>query len=265
MSIASDLALRAVVFRYDALPAVTGFDVTIRGGEMVALLGANGAGKTTVLKLAAGLLSPSSGSVVLEGRDLRAWPRRRLAQTLAYLPQEAVPAFAFPVALMVELGRAPYQRGLRALTAEDRRAVAEALQETATAHLAERVFSELSGGERRRVLLAMTLAQRPRILLLDEPTVHLDLRFQVEILRLLQRLNRARGLTVCAAMHDINLASLFFDRVLLLRDGRLLDDGPPQHVLTPDRITAAFGAEVVVVQHPSSGRPQVLAAAEAGR
>ncbi len=233
-------------------------------GEMVALLGPNGAGKTTLLRLAAGLLRPTGGSVRLDGRELQTWPRRRLAQTLAYLPQDALPAFDFPAALMVELGRAPYQRMLGGLTASDRRVVAEALADTATSDLADRAFSELSGGERRRVLLAMVLAQEPRVLLLDEPTAHLDLRFQVEVLALIRRLRHVRGLTVLAAMHDLNLASLYFDRLLLLQAGHLVADGPPQGVLTAARVAATFGTEILVVPHPGSRRPQVLAAGEDG-
>jgi iron complex transport system ATP-binding protein len=255
------LALNGVRFTYGGgAPAVTDLDLRIEGGEMVALLGPNGAGKTTVLKLAAGLLRPGAGRVTVAERDLRTWSRRRLAQTLAYVPQEAVPTFGFPVALMVELGRAPHQRGLGGFSEHDRRVVEQALAETATGELAERSFTDLSGGERRRVLLALALAQEPRLLLLDEPTAHLDLRFQVEILSLVRDLTRARGLTVVAAMHDVNLASLYFDRLLLLRQGALLADGTPLEVLTPALIAAAFEADVVVLPHPANGRPQVLAA-----
>ncbi len=254
------LSLSRICFSYGTVPVVTDLDVRIAASEMVALLGPNGAGKTTILRLAAGLLRPHTGWIGLDDRDLRRWSSRSLAQRLAYLPQEAVPAFAFPVALVVELGRAPYQRGLRGPSPEDWRAVRQALTDTGTGDLADRMFTELSGGERRRVLLAMALAQQPRMLLLDEPTVHLDLRFQVEILTLLRNLNRTHGLTVVAAMHDLNLASLFFDRLLLLRDGKLLDDGSPQQVLTNEHIATAYGAEVVVLTHPAAGRPQVLTA-----
>ncbi len=254
------LSLNRICFSYGTVPVVTDLDVRIAAGEMVAFLGANGAGKTTILRLAAGLLRPDGGWIGLDDRDLRKWSSRSLAQRVAYLPQEAVPAFAFPVALVVELGRAQYQRGLRGPSAEDWRAIRQALTDTGTGDLADRMFTEVSGGERRRVLLAMALAQQPRMLLLDEPTVHLDLRFQVEILTLLRNLNRTHGLTIVAAMHDLNLASLFFDRLLLLRDGRLLDDGSPQQVLTAENIATAYGAEVIVLAHPAAGRPQVLTA-----
>lgn len=252
------LKLSGVHFAYDSAGVIRGLDLGIEQGEMVALLGANGAGKTTLLKLAAGLLRPQAGNVLLNGRSLTAWSRRRLAQHLAYLPQEALPAFGFPVALMVELGRAPYRRGLRGLTSEDRQAVGQALRETATEGFADRDFTELSGGERRRVLLATVLAQQPQLLLLDEPTAHLDLRYQTEILALLIRLRRQRGLTLMAAMHDINLASLYFDRLVLLCAGRLLAQGSPAEVITPANIQAAFGADVTVLPHPAAGRPQVF-------
>jgi len=260
------LSLERVDFAFAGAPLFAGLSLHLEGGEMVALLGPNGAGKTTLLRLAAGLLRPTRGSVHLEGRELETWPRRLLAQTLAYLPQDALPAFDFPVALLVELGRAPYQRTLGGLKSGDRQAVAAALADTATGDLAGRAFSELSGGERRRVLLAMVLAQDPRLLLLDEPTAHLDLRYQVEMLRLIRRLHRARGLTVLAAMHDLNLASLYFDRLLLLQAGRLLADGAPETVLTSARIGAVFGTDILVVPHPAGQRPQVLSAGEnAGR
>ncbi len=252
------LKLSGVHFAYQSAGVIRALDLSVEQGEMVALLGANGAGKTTLLKLAAGLLRPQAGSVLLNGGPLAAWSRRQLARRLAYLPQEAIPAFGFAVALMVELGRAPYRRGLRGLTPKDRQAVGRALLETATADFADRDFTELSGGERRRVLLATVLAQEPELLLLDEPTAHLDLRFQAEILALLRQLRRQRALTLIAAMHDINLASLYFDRLVLMQAGRVLAQGSPDEVLTPANIQAAFGATVMALRHPVTGRPQML-------
>jgi len=253
------LVLNRLQFAYAGRRAVRDIDASIASGEMVAVLGPNGAGKTTLLKLAAGLLRATAGEALVDGRDVTTWPRRRLAQCVAYLPQETAPAFSFSVALMVELGRAPFQRGLGGLSPADRQAIEQALHDTATAELADRSFAELSGGERRRVLLAMALAQQPRLLLVDEPTAHLDLRFQLEVLRLLRALNQQRGVTVVAAMHDLNLASLFFNRLLLLRDGQLLADGTPRAMLTAERLAQAYDTQVMILPHPGTGRPQVLA------
>ena len=166
--------------------------------------------------------------------------------------------FAFNVGEVVALGRTPYYRGLGGESKEDKRAIVEAMEMTATAGLAGRPFNELSGGERRRVLIAMALAQQPRLLLLDEPTAHLDISHQTEIMALLSRLNVETGLTILAALHDLNLAALYFPRLMLLRQGRLFADGSPSEVLTQENIARAYDARVLVQRHPSLSVPQVV-------
>ncbi len=226
-------------------------------GAMVAILGANGAGKSTLLRLMAGLLKPHCGRVELDGRPLDRLHRREVARTLALVPQEVSVPFAFTVAELVALGRTPHVRAWRGETAADRAAVQRALAITATAPLAGRFYTDLSGGERRRVVLAMALAQEPRLLLLDEPTAHLDLHYQVALLELLRELNRS-GLTIVASMHDLNLAAMYFPRLLVLRSGAVVADGRPADVLTPERLWEAFQARVLVQRHPVLDVPHIV-------
>jgi iron complex transport system ATP-binding protein len=269
------LAFNAISFRYGAAPPLLR-DVTlsVARGEMVGLLGPNGAGKTTLLKLAAGTLHPDAGHMLLGGRDLRALHRREVARRVAVVPQELTMPFAFTVQQMVALGRTPHLGFLGVERAHDRRAIAAALAYTDTAELAERVFSELSGGERQRVIIAMALAQEPELLLLDEPTAHLDIAHQVETLALVRQLNRAQGVTVLAALHDLNLAARYFDRLILFQRG-VVADGTPAEVLderllsriydTPVQVGILRGTEHISVLPPGPGNDFTAEDAEGRR
>ena len=212
---------------------------------MVGLLGPNGAGKSTILKLAAGTLRPNAGRVCLLGDEASRLPRREAARRVAVVPQEFTVQFPYTVRQIVEMGRTPRLNLLGTLDADDHAAVDAALATTDIAHLADRVFNELSGGERQRVLLALALAQEGQILLLDEPTAHLDIRWQIETLELLRRLNAERGLTILAALHDLNLAARYFSRLILLNK-RVVADGPPSRALEQELLGAVYGAAVTV-------------------
>jgi cobalamin transport system ATP-binding protein len=253
------LAVRQARFGYASGFSLHVEALDIEVGEMVALLGPNGSGKTTLLRLLSGVLPPAEGDVSLLGAPLRSQSRKAIARCLAVVPQSAAVPFAFTVREIATLGRTAYARLLRDETSADREAVARALRVTQLSGLAEHRFDELSGGEQQRVLLAMALAQEPRVLLLDEPTAHLDIAFQVQTLDLVQRLNRAEQITVLAAMHDLNLAALYFPRLVLMRGGRIVADGPPDAVLTAAAIREVYGTETVVERHPTHGVPQVLA------
>jgi len=242
--------------RYDAIPALEEVTLDVGPGEMIGVVGPNGSGKTTLLRAVHGLLAPVRGSVLLEGKDLRDLGVREIASAVGAVPQHSRDSFGFTAREVVMMGRYPHQRPLAGDTAADAAAVRSALERTRTWHLRERPLEALSGGERQRVLLARALAQAPRVLLLDEPTAHLDLRFQLEMMDLIADLSRL-GLTVIAALHDLNLAAMYCPRLVLLADGRIAAVGTPEDVLRPDRLRAVYGAEVAVQVHPLTGRPSV--------
>ena len=268
MSIAvSGLALSVdrVTFGYGASPVLEDVSLEILPGERVAIVGANGAGKTTLLKLMANLLSPQAGAVRLGDRDMRTVRRAELATHLGMVPQDLAVPFELTARDLVECGRTAYLSWFRSLTAADRRAVDDALASTDTTALSDRSLGELSGGERQRAVIAMVLAQEPDIMLLDEPTQHLDLTRQGEILDLIAALSRARGLTVVATMHDLNLAAQYFDRLIVLGGRRLSADGPPSRVMRPDVLEAAYGGALDFVATPERDVPIVLPARNAAR
>ena len=223
---------------------LNGASLVVERGEMVAVLGANGTGKTTLLRIAAGTLRPSAGTVRLFGRPIDSWKRSELARRVAVLPQSTELPDGFTVAEVVALGRIPHARRLFALEPSDHDAVTAALEDADAAELAGRGVSELSGGERQRVLVAMALAQEPELLLLDEPTLHLDLAHQLALVRLLERLRVARGITVVAVLHDLNLAATFADRAILLHEGRTLPAGTTDRPIDPEKVRVAFGVRV---------------------
>jgi iron complex transport system ATP-binding protein len=221
-----------------------GVDLSLARGELVALLGTNGSGKTTLLRAFAGTLAPDAGTVLFDGRSVRDWQRGALAQRVAVLPQQLELPLGFSVAELVAMGRAPHARRLFASTVDDERAIARALVDADALDLADRPAEELSGGERQRLLVAMALAQEPDLLLLDEPTLHLDLAHQLALLGAIRRLRDQRGLTVLAVLHDLNLAAAFAPRVAILDEGRIVADGSPTEVLSPDRVRRVFGVAV---------------------
>jgi iron complex transport system ATP-binding protein len=225
-------------------PVLRGVDLSVQAGELVALLGPNGSGKTTLLRAVAGTLRRDAGRVVLFGRDLDDWRRVALARRVAVLPQSLVLPDGFRVAELVEMGRAPHATRWFGSSAEDAAAVERALADADALDLAERHADELSGGERQRVLVAMALAQEPELLLLDEPTLHLDIAHQAALLASVARLQARRRLTVIAVLHDLNLAVAYAPRVAVLGTGRIAADGSPASVLHPTLVRDLFGAVV---------------------
>ncbi|MFI5274216.1 MAG: ABC transporter ATP-binding protein, partial [Ktedonobacterales bacterium] len=251
------LALERVTFGYGGAPLLREVTLRVRRGELVGLLGPNGAGKSTLLKLASGVLRPASGDIRLDGDPLRRLSRGAIARRVAVVPQDFAVQFAYTARQIVELGRMPHAGLLGTSDREGRAAVAHALAETNTSELAERVFNELSGGERQRVILALALAQQAGIVLLDEPTAHLDIRHQIETLDLLHRLNRDRGLTVIAALHDLNLAARYFPRLVLFQRA-IVADGAPAAVLQRELISRVYQTPVEVGILPGAEHLTVL-------
>jgi len=220
-------------------------DVSFRleHGERVALVGPNGAGKSTLLRVMTGILRPNAGRMLLDDRPIGELDRADVARRLAVVPQQASLPFSMRVEEVVALGRVPHESAWRGAGPADRAAVAAAIDRVGLGHLLGRDARELSLGERQLVLLALAVAQEAPVLLLDEPTVHLDLRHQVEAMELLRDLNERDGTALVAVLHDLGLAVHFFPRLVLVDRGRILADGPPAQVLTDDRIREVFGVE----------------------
>ncbi|HEY86918.1 MAG TPA: heme ABC transporter ATP-binding protein [Dehalococcoidia bacterium] len=252
------LQISQVYFSYLDGLVLHDINLSIRAGEMVGLLGPNGSGKTTLIKLVSGILKPGQGEIRLDGSSLSRLSRKSVARSLAVVPQQFHIPFAFTIGEVVMLGRIPFLKAFAEESKVDRQFVANTMDLVGISELKERRFDELSGGERQKVILAMALAQQPRLLLLDEPIVHLDIAHQVEILELVKRLNMEQGLTVIGAMHDLNLAALYFDRLILLKEGRIWADGVPAQVLTEDIIRNVFSASVRVEPHPVTGVPHIV-------
>jgi iron complex transport system ATP-binding protein len=227
-------------------------------GTVTALIGPNGSGKSTLLKALARLLQPRSGAVYLDGQTLTRLPTREVARRLAILPQGAVAPEELSVVQLVEQGRYPHAGPLGMLREQDHRAIHEALALTNTAALRDRRLDSLSGGERQRVWLALALAQATPILLLDEPTTYLDIAHQLEVLSLVRRLKLEQGMTVILALHDLNQAARYADRLIALKAGRVVADGPPREVLTAALLAEVFEVEAPVIMHPVDGLPVCL-------
>ncbi len=243
--------------------ALQGLSCEVREGEILGIIGPNGSGKSTLLKLLGSILQPHHGTIQLQGRVLASFARADLARLVAYVPQFSSVVFSFTLAELVLMGRFPHRRPRGALggvgweSPEDVQAAERAMNAMEILHLANRTVSEVSGGERQRAFIARALAQAPRVLLLDEPTVFLDLRHQLDICAMMRRLNREEGLTVVWVSHDLNLAGQYCDRLLLLQEGALVRLDTPSAVLRPDVIESVYRCPVLVDRHPASGAPRV--------
>jgi iron complex transport system ATP-binding protein len=249
-----------VWFAYGAAapPVLTGVSLEVSRGQIVGLLGPNGSGKTTLLRIAAGLLHPTRGRVLMEGRPVEGFSRRELARRLAVVPQETQAAFDFTVLDIVLMGRYAHLGPLQLEGAADLEIAREALSATGTAALETRRFQTLSGGEKQRVVIASALAQASDLLLLDEPTASLDLGYQLEVAALLRQLNGTRRTTLLICTHDLNLAAALCHRVVLLRNGTVLAQGPTAETLTAPNILATYGVRAEVRFHEEAGHLAVI-------
>ena len=258
------LIAEAVSYTYNrgtgvaAVDAVRDVSIGIARGSLTGLIGPNGCGKTTLLKLLAGVLVPDTGFVALDGRRLTSMSRRHVARRIAVVPQETHPAFEYSVLEMALMGRHPHLGPFRLEGPDDLAIAYEALAATGTAQLAERSYMTLSGGEKQRVVIASALTQTPEALLLDEPTASLDLGFQLEIGLLLRRLNQERSATMVMATHDLNLAASLCDTLVLMRDGRVLASGGTRDVLTSAAVRQLYDVEADVRPHELAGHLTVV-------
>ncbi len=252
------VALRDVTFRYsrDQQPVVTDLNMDIKRGDFSAIVGPNGAGKSTLLRLITGYLRPEEGDLQFEGSPLPQMPPRLRAQKMAFVKQNRDDRFHFTVAEMVQMGRLPHSGNGRI---RDREVVSSTLQLCNLQHLAHRPVTALSGGERQRVAIARALSQEPDLLLLDEPTTHLDIHFQIETLELLSSLNEQKSTTVVMVLHDLNLAAQYCHRLTLMHEGQVICSGTAAEVLQPENIRRAYGTErVTVTSHPRTKKPVLL-------
>jgi iron complex transport system ATP-binding protein len=252
------IAADQVAFDYGRGAVLEDVSVAVPAGEMVGVIGPNGSGKTTLVRLLAGVLRPGRGSVHLEGRNLATLRRREVARRLAVVPQDASVEFPFTALEVVLMGRAPHLPPLAFPRARDLDIARRALARLDVGGVEERPLLALSGGERQRVLLARALAQEPRVLLLDEPTTHLDLRHQTGIYDVLRELARGHGAAILSVLHDLNLAALYCDRLVLLAGGRIVAEGTPRDVLTAATLARVYGTAVHVATHAVTGTPVVL-------
>ncbi|GAA1632100.1 ABC transporter ATP-binding protein [Catellatospora bangladeshensis] len=254
------LRAEGLTLGYDAQPIVRDLDVTVLDGKVTAIVGANACGKSTLLRGLARLLRPRAGTVVLDGRAMAELSTLEVAKVLGLLPQAPVAPDGITVADLVSRGRYPHQGWFRTWTDRDHDAVARALDATDTADLVDRPLRQLSGGQRQRVWVAMALAQDTDLLLLDEPTTFLDINHQVELLRLLRKLNGESGKTIVAVLHDINLASRYCDHIIAMAGGAIVAEGSPAEVITAELIAKVFGLECVVLTDPVAGTPIIVPA-----
>ncbi|MFW6149936.1 MAG: ABC transporter ATP-binding protein [Chloroflexota bacterium] len=258
------LQLRNVSLGYNGCVVVQGVSLDATPGMMLGLIGPNGSGKSTLIRGMCGLLRASAGSISLGTGDIQGYRRDELGRLIATVPQDPTIPDSFTAFEVVLMGRTPHLGLLRYEGEHDRRIAWQAMEATRTQQFADRRVGELSGGERRRVVIARALAQQPKVFLLDEPTAHLDIKCQVEVLDLARRLCRGRGLTVVVALHDLNLAAQYCDWLVMLKRGRAYTQGVAPEVLTEENIWSVYGAEVCIYPHPMNGLPITVAVTSHG-
>lgn len=251
------LTLKKVGFKYETLWALKGIDLHVGAGEILGILGPNGSGKSTLLKIVDAILVPQEGKVLINNRDIGSLGRSSLAREVAMVAQENYFRFSFSTLEVVLMGRFPHLKRLQFEGERDMEVALNALSATHALELAERSIHELSAGERQRVLIARALAQEPKIMLLDEPTSFLDLKFKREIFQLIASLSLEKGLSVVVVSHDIDLAAQYCHRVMLLRDGSIYEMGEPDQVITAANVEAVYDCPVLVDKNPATGTPRV--------
>ncbi len=247
------LDIESISFNYGTAKVLE--DITFKAdrGECIGIIGPNGSGKSTLLKTLSKVLRPSSGKVILSGKELEQYSPKELATHMAVVPQDTNIDFDFTCLDVVLMGRNPHMGRFQLEGKKDHDIAREAMMLTSTWHLRKRPFSEVSGGERQRIIIARALAQEPAVLLLDEPVSHLDINHQIEILDLVERLKAQRGLVIIVVLHDLNLAARYCDRLMLLYGNKILATGRPEEVLTRENIGLAFRANVAIRKHPLTG------------
>ncbi|MBT7476085.1 MAG: ABC transporter ATP-binding protein [Nitrospina sp.] len=248
------MKLENISFAYETLPVLKDISLSTREQDFIGLIGPNGSGKSTLLKIMGAILKPDSGSVQFKESSLPKINKKLFAQSVSWIPQDHPMVFPFKVSEIVLMGRHPYLSPLSFESEEDFEISRRAMETTMTSQFADRYFNEISGGEKQRVMIASALAQDPEMMLLDEPTAALDLKYQIQILSILKSLNARHKMTLVMAMHDLNLASSFCNRLILLDEGQIVRDGTPEQVLKKDILEQVYGIEVDLGSHDGSIR-----------
>ncbi|NIA09042.1 MAG: ATP-binding cassette domain-containing protein [Nitrospiraceae bacterium] len=251
------VAIRDLGIEYKGKQAIRGLSVDILQGEFFVIIGPNGAGKTTLLKALSGMQGLKAGYIDIMGRPLNSYSRRRLSALIALVPQQVALDFCFTVADTVLMGRSPHIGLLGIERQQDFEIAHRAMEVTGVSHLASRRLDQLSGGEQQRVIIARAICQGPKIILLDEPTTALDPAHQINIMDLIERLRLEQDVTVIMVSHDLNLASMYGNRLLLMKDGSIVQIGTPDQVLTEDNLERAYGCRLLVDKNPIGPFPRV--------
>ena len=251
------IEVNSISFRYHEDWVLEDVSFRAERGEFIGVIGPNGSGKTTLLKILYRLLNPQKGEILFELVPMKKMKRADISKRIAVVAQETQLLFPFSVIETVLMGRSPYLGHLMFENEKDLEIAKNAMERTKIVPFSERPVDELSGGERKRVFIARALAQEPEVILLDEPTASLDIQHQIDFLDLILTLNQERGLTIIMASHDINIASEFCDRLILLRGGRIYKMGTPEEVITKENIETVYGCEVWIDQNPISGMPRI--------
>ncbi|MEM9745361.1 MAG: ABC transporter ATP-binding protein [Actinomycetota bacterium] len=254
----SRLRADGVRLAYDDHVVVDHLDLDVPDGQITVIVGPNACGKSTLLRSLARLLRPSNGQVILDGEQIHSLPTKEVARRLGLLPQSPIAPEGILVVDLVARGRTPHQKLFQQWSPSDEKAVRAALESTNTLDLADRPVDELSGGQRQRVWIAMALAQETELLLLDEPTTFLDITHQVDVLDLVDRLNRDEGRTIAVVLHDLNLACRYAHHIVMMKQGRLVASGDPRSVITAESVHQVFGLDCIVIEDPISGTPLVV-------
>ena len=242
------LQIRDTSFSYDRETVLHSVSMDIQPGEFVGVIGPNGSGKSTLLKLLGGVLTTGPGKLFFREKDYKDYHRKQMAQSITWIPQDHSMAFPFKVSEIVLMGRHPYLSAFTFEGDEDIEIARNAMERTQILQFAQRGFNEISGGEKQRVVIAGAITQEPEVMILDEPTSALDIKYQIQILNILQQLNKDEQMTVVLAMHDLHLASKFCDRLVLLDQGKIFQDGRPEDVLKKENIEEVYGVKVHLIK-----------------
>lgn len=252
------LRFENITVSYGERDVIRDFSCTVNRGEFVSLIGPNGSGKSTLIHAVTGIVEPKAGEIYVAGRNNKSMSARERAQITAVVPQNFHANFAFKAKEIVAMGRHPFLGRMQSESTEDYKIIDEALAETGTLHLRERKITQLSGGERQRIIISAALAQQPQLLILDEPTNHLDIQYTLEIMQLMRKLNREKGITIFAVLHDINMAARFSDRIVVLNQGEKVQEGPSREIISEDILKPVYKIDLVVRDNPLTGSAEIV-------